>query len=190
MKCSKNVHWPFVWQKMSTMKRRVSEDILICEELNVILTQCDYTNRKVIVWRCRCSNTGPTLAETRQVWSTGTPLLSLKYNLRLNWLVRRGGSSWLHLWSAVMLDFYRQVKPPVHWETSRVSSGLRCKPLNDPPVVFNNDLVTLLQLFVLRSSVHLTHVGHQLLWAEALLHLRQLPLILLHTRRPNGSVIS
>lgn len=65
------------------MKRRVSEDILICEELNVILTQCDYTNRKVIVSRCRRSNSGSTSAETRQVLSPGTSLLSLKYNLRL-----------------------------------------------------------------------------------------------------------
>lgn len=65
------------------MKRRVSEDILVCEELHVILTQRDYRHRKVIVSRCRCSNTGSTLAETRWVLSSGTSRLSHKYDLRL-----------------------------------------------------------------------------------------------------------
>lgn len=61
----------------------------------------------------------------------------------------------------------------------RVRSSLRRQPLKDPPVIFQGDLVALLQLLLLRLSVHLAHVGHQLLWPQALFHLRQLSLVLL-----------
>lgn len=163
------------------MKRRSSEDI-ICEELQGNLTQCDYTHGKEVASHCRSSNSGSKWAETRRVSSAATSRLSRW--TKTDWWDEEGPPG--SICSAVMLDFYRQVKAPVRWETSRVwvSSGLRCKPLNDSPVVFNNNLVALLQLFVLRSSVHLTHVGHQLLRPEALLHLRQLPLILLHRVGP------
>lgn len=86
---------------------------------------------------------------------------------------------------------FRQVAAPVRWgggpaQSIRVSSGLRREPLDDSPVVFDDSLVALLQLLVLRPRVHLTHVGHQLLRAEALLHLCQLPLIFLHR---SGSMV-
>lgn len=140
------------------------------------------THRKEVASHCRSPNSGSTSAETRRVSSAATSRLSRW--TKTDWLDEEGPPGCIC--SAVMLDSSRQVEPPGRWETSRVwvSSGLRCKPLNDSPVVFNNNLVALLQLFVLRSGVHLTHVGHQLLRAEALLHLRQLPLILLHRVGP------
>lgn len=60
-----------------------------------------------------------------------------------------------------------------------VRSSLRREPLDDPPVIFQGDLVALLQLLLLCLSVHLAHVGHQLLRPQALFHLGQLSLVLL-----------
>lgn len=62
---------------------------------------------------------------------------------------------------------------------SPVRSSLRREPLDDPPVIFQGDLVALLQLLLLGLSVHLAHVGHQLLRPQALFHLGQLSLVLL-----------
>lgn len=94
-------------------------------------------------------------------------------------------SSWVQFKSAVGWTLYKQERPPVSLREGgfRVWSGLRCKPLDDSPVIFHDHLIALLQLLVLRLNVHLTHVGHQLLWPQTLLHLCQLPLVLLQSIR-------
>lgn len=178
LKCFQNKHCPFIEQKMSTMKRRSSEDTVICEELQGNLTQCDYTHGKGATSRCRspASRFKNQLKPARFSSAASSP-----GRTRTGWLDEEGPPGCIC--SAGTLGVHRQVKAPVRWggtSTVRGSSGLRRESLDDSPVVFDDNLVALLQLFVLCPRVHLTHVGHQLLRAEALLHLRQLPLIFLH----------
>lgn len=166
---------------MSKMKRRAPDHTLICEELHVNLTR-DYTHRNKVVWQMLQHR--PNISWNQRGFTPLQPQASA--------MIRTLNKSWW-FWRGKVVLAASLVSSDVGFlqtgETTctlggqhslRVSSGLRCKSLNDPPVVFNDDLVALLQLFMLRLSVHLTHVGHQLLRPEALLHLRQLPLILLH----------
>lgn len=58
------------------MKRKSSEDTIICEELQVNLTQCDYTHGKEVASHCRSPKPGSKSAEARRLSSAATSRLS------------------------------------------------------------------------------------------------------------------
>lgn len=74
--------------------------------------------------------------------------------------------------------------PTPHWAYSCLGQSFK-----HSAILSQNILVAFLQFFMLQLCVHLTDVGCQFLWAQALTHLCQLALVLLRGKTNNSAAL-